>query len=135
MKAMNYSRQREAIYHFLMERHDHPTAEVIYQQVKQEYPRISLGTVYRNLSLLEETGQIQRIPSDDSKEHYDANVGNHPHFICTKCHCVQDLTMDNLDFLSTLAYQNFDGEINRTQLTFFGKCNACKEPNEEKIKN
>ena len=54
MKTYNYSRQREAIYRFLLHRKDHPTAETIYQHVRQEYPRISLGTIYRNLSLLEE---------------------------------------------------------------------------------
>lgn len=63
MKTYNYSRQREAIYRFLLHRKDHPTAETIYQHVRQEYPRISLGTIYRNLSLLEETGQIQKVPS------------------------------------------------------------------------
>ena len=126
MKTLNYSRQREAIYRFLMTRHDHPTAEIIYQHVKQEYPRISLGTVYRNLSLLEETGQVQKVPSDDSRDHYDADVSSHPHFICSSCHQVLDLKMDDLSFLNTLANQGFDGEIHRNQLTFFGLCPQCK---------
>lgn len=127
MKTMNYSRQREAIYRFLMTRHDHPTAEIIYQHVKQKYPRISLGTVYRNLSLLEETGLVQKVPSDDSKDHYDADVSSHPHFICTDCHRVIDLKMDDLSFLNTLANQGFDGMIFKNQLTFYGLCPDCKQ--------
>lgn len=126
MKSMNYSRQREAIHRFLMSRHDHPTAEMIYQHVKEECPRISLGTVYRNLSLLEENGQIQKIPSDDNREHYDANVACHPHFVCTHCHKVLDLKMDDLSFLNTLANQGFDGIILKNQLVFYGFCSDCR---------
>ena len=51
---IKYSRQRESIVNFLASRTDHPTAETIYQNIKKEFPNISLGTVYRNLSLLEE---------------------------------------------------------------------------------
>jgi len=62
MKTLNYSRQREAIYNYLLSTKTHPTAEAVYQVVQQDYPKISLATVYRNLALLEETGQVQRIP-------------------------------------------------------------------------
>ena len=55
---IKYSRQRESIVNFLASRTDHPTAETIYQNIKKEFPNISLGTVYRNLSLLEEIGEI-----------------------------------------------------------------------------
>ena len=133
MKTRNYSRQREAIYEFLVHRKDHPTAETIFQHVREEYPRISLGTVYRNLSLLEEMGQVQKVPSDDSRDHYDADVSGHPHFICTSCHSVIDLKMDDLNFLNTLASQNFDGEIRRNQLTFYGLCHDCKCSKSETI--
>ncbi len=58
---IKYSRQRESIVNFLASRTDHPTAETIYQNIKKEFPNISLGTVYRNLSLLEEIGEIIKI--------------------------------------------------------------------------
>ena len=54
--ALKYSRQREAIKEFLMTRTDHPTADVVYMNVRQEFPNISLGTVYRNLTLLSDMG-------------------------------------------------------------------------------
>ena len=56
MKAIKYSRQRESVKACLMARKDHPTAEVIYASIREQYPNISLGTVYRNLNLLEELG-------------------------------------------------------------------------------
>ena len=58
---LKYSRQRESIKKFLMTRTDHPTAETIYENLRKEYPKISLGTIYRNLSLLTDIGEIQTI--------------------------------------------------------------------------
>ena len=61
--AIKYSRQREAIKEFMMTRKDHPTADVVYMNVRQEFPNISLGTVYRNLTLLSEMGELLRLHS------------------------------------------------------------------------
>ena len=58
---LKYSRQRECIKTFLMDRKDHPTADTVYMHVRQEYPNISLGTVYRNLTLLSDIGEISRL--------------------------------------------------------------------------
>ena len=60
MKTMKYSRQRESIKNFLSTRKDHPTADTVYMNIRKEYPNISLGTVYRNLSLLASMGEIQK---------------------------------------------------------------------------
>ena len=57
MKTLKYSRQRESIKACLMNRHDHPTADAIYASIREEFPSISLGTVYRNLNLLVELGE------------------------------------------------------------------------------
>ena len=59
--ALKYSRQREAIKTFLSTRKDHPTADAVYMQVRKEFPNISLGTVYRNLTLLSELGEVAKI--------------------------------------------------------------------------
>ena len=59
MANLKYSRQRESIREFLMTRHDHPTADMVYHHIRQIYPNISLGTVYRNLSLLVNLGSIR----------------------------------------------------------------------------
>ena len=59
--VLKHSRQREEIKNFLMTRKDHPTADVVYMNLRQEFPNISLGTVYRNLTLLADIGEILRI--------------------------------------------------------------------------
>ena len=61
MKTLKYSRQRESIKSCLMARHDRPTADALYTSIREEYPNISLGTVYRNLNLLVELGEIQKL--------------------------------------------------------------------------
>lgn len=125
VKTLKYSRHREAILKFLAGRYDHPTAEVIYQSLKEEFPKISLGTVYRNLTLLTEMGEIQRIPCGDTSEHFDGVTLQHPHFVCRKCHSVSDLQIDDLSFLNTLAEGKTDGRVETHQLIFYGSCKSC----------
>ena len=77
------SRQREAIQQCLMGRRDHPTAETVYLSIKDEFPNISLGTVYRNLSLLSDLGEVQKITVSGGPDRFDADVSQHYHFLCT----------------------------------------------------
>ena len=72
MKQLKYSRQRESIKACLMARHDHPTADAIYASIREEFPNISLGTVYRNLNLLVELGEIRKLRCGDGADHFDA---------------------------------------------------------------
>ena len=100
---IKYSRQREAIVQYLTGRTDHPSAESVYQALRQTHPNISLGTVYRNLGVLEENGQLMRIPMDNGSDRFDPNVVPHYHFLCRKCGCLQDVPMTALDSLNQLA--------------------------------
>ena len=74
MPGLKYSRQRESIINCLKGRKDHPTADMIYASVREEYPKISLGTVYRNLSLLVDQGEILRFSCGEGQDHYDADT-------------------------------------------------------------
>ena len=109
--VLKYSKQREMIKDFLMTRKDHPTADIVYTNVRQQNPNISLGTVYRNLTLLADIGEISRIRVGDGVDHFDADTSPHYHFVCTECGSVIDLQMKNLDEIVTLAGANFDGQI------------------------
>lgn len=126
MKQIKYSRQREAIKNFLMSRNDHPTADFIYNNVRTEFPNISLGTVYRNLSLLVEMGEAIKVPSTDGCEHFDGDTSKHYHFICNKCSCIKDLQMGNIDIIDSVASSNFEGEISGHTAYFYGLCPECK---------
>lgn len=125
-KTMKYSRQREAILAFLKTRKDHPTAEVIYENIRKEYPKISLGTIYRNLALLSENGIILKLSCDDGFEHYDGCTDTHYHFACRRCKALIDLEMDDISFINTLAEKNFGGDIDGHVAYFYGICAECK---------
>ncbi|MCD7725320.1 MAG: transcriptional repressor [Clostridiales bacterium] len=123
--ALKYSRQRQLIKEFLMSRKDHPTADVVYMNVRQDDPNISLGTVYRNLTLLADIGEIQRLRVGDGVDHFDADTSPHYHFICSECGSVIDLKMDNIDSIIDIAGMNFDGKIQGHVTYFYGICGNC----------
>lgn len=123
--ALKYSRQREMIHDFLMSRKDHPTADAVYMNVRQSYPNISLGTVYRNLTLLADIGEIQRLRVGDGTDHFDADTSPHYHFICSKCGAVMDLDMERIDGIMDVAGENFEGSIEGHFTYFYGLCPAC----------
>ena len=123
---LKYSKQRESIKNFLVTRYDHPTAETVYLNIRKEFPNISLGTVYRNLNLLAEIGEIQKLSPGIGPDRFDGNPAPHYHFICRHCGCVMDLTVSGLDHINILAGQDFDGEIEGHITYFYGSCPSCK---------
>ena len=123
---LKYSKQRESIKNFLVTRYDHPTAETVYLNIRREFPNISLGTVYRNLNLLAEIGEIQKLSPGIGPDRFDGNPAPHYHFICRHCGCVMDLTVSGLDHINILAGQDFDGEIEGHITYFYGAGPSCK---------
>lgn len=124
MTGKRYSKQRELIYQCLMDTHEHPTAEMLYQWLKPENPSLSLGTVYRNLNLLAEEGLVTRMPFPI--ERYDANTQPHPHFRCRKCGAVYDLEGVEYDASLDEKVGVLSGhQVDRHDLVFSGICTHC----------
>ena len=122
---LKYSRQRESIKKFLAERKDHPTADVVYFNIREQFPNISLGTVYRNLSLLADIGEIIKINVGDGADRFDGNVNPHYHFICKKCNQVLDLDMEDIKGIDEIASESFAGKIDGHYAYFYGVCENC----------
>ena len=80
MANLKYSRQREAIKDYLSSVTTHPTADTVYLNVKQEFPNISLGTVYRNLNLLAEIDDAIKISTPNGGDRFDGRTMPHYHF-------------------------------------------------------
>jgi Fur family peroxide stress response transcriptional regulator len=129
MKTLKYSRQRESIKTCLMARHDHPTADALYTSIREEFPNISLGTVYRNLNLLVELGEIQKLTCGDGADHFDADTSPHYHFVCRNCGQVYDLPMEPMDSINHMAQKHAEGQIDSHKIYFYGTCNDCLENN------
>lgn len=119
------SKQRESIKAFLYGRTDHPTAEFIYSHLREEMPNLSLGTVYRNLALLAELGEIQKISTGVGPDHFDGNPKPHNHFYCTTCGSIIDLEMENINHIDELAAKGFPGHLRGHVTYFYGLCPDC----------
>ena len=90
------------------------------------YPNISLGTVYRNLSLLADLGEIQKLSSFGGADRFDARTTPHCHFMCTRCGRVMDVFSEHIDrSLEDIAADFKDGQISDYKARFFGICNDC----------
>ena len=130
MAARKHSRQRDSIMQFLMTRKDHPTADIIYMNVRQRNPSISLGTVYRNLTLLTENGEINRLNVGDGVDRFDADTSPHYHLLCEKCGSVVDVKMEDMESIIEKAAAHFDGHVAGHVTYFYGTCPRCMKPEE-----
>lgn len=127
MVKIRRSRQRDAIMTYLKSRTDHPSAEQIYENVKQTVPNISLGTVYRNLTLLNDLGEIRTVSAGTGADHFDANMMPHDHFICRSCHSIQDIPHVSHKAVEILTEENFTGVVEESYTYYYGLCAACKQ--------
>lgn len=123
--SLKHSKQRDSIKEFLATRKDHPTADVVYRNVRQSLPNISLGTVYRNLTLLADLGEIAKLRIGDGVDHFDYDTSPHYHFICSECGGVIDLNIPVTKQMITTARENFKGKIEGQVTYFYGRCNNC----------
>ncbi len=127
MKTLKYSRQRECIKTCLMNRKDHPTADALYTSIREHFPNISLGTVYRNLNLLVELGEIRKLSCGDGTDHFDYDTSPHYHYVCRQCGRVMDIQMEAIKQLETAARKFAPGSIDDHTVFFYGRCNECLE--------
>ena len=134
MRIQNYSRKRQAIYDLMLSTSEHPSAEWIYTKLKPDYPDLSLGTVYRNLKLLEENGAIRSVAVIEGSEHYDAIMTPHPHYICRLCGKVCDLPAKFLlPEQADIKRIRGVGTIEITSLIYYGCCEECTKNNDENV--
>ncbi|MDR2525537.1 MAG: transcriptional repressor [Oscillospiraceae bacterium] len=129
MKPVRRSQQRDAIHKELQMRRDHPTADELYFALKDHWPALSLGTVYRNLGQLCEAGLAQRVPGN-GVEHFDATVHPHPHVVCHCCGRMFDLHLPSELHTELLkqAEPFFEGKLDELLLRYGGICAACAKP-------
>ncbi len=127
MAVNKYSRQREAIKEYLMNTKEHPTADTVYMNIRETYPNISLGTVYRNLNLLVEQGEIQKLNCQDGCDRFDGNTKQHYHFLCRDCGKVFDIEMESIEHINVIAGAKFGGKVDGHITFFYGKCPECSK--------
>lgn len=121
------SKKRQAILDALCADKRHPTAEMLYQSLKPAYPELSLGTVYRNLSILVEDGDAAAIGRVDGQERYDGCMAPHGHFVCRSCRRIFDLDLPSLlaDVCSDLCVSS-GCTMDACSLSVSGCCRECR---------
>ena len=119
-------RKRNAILAYLRETKEHPSAEMVFNHLKPEIPDLSLGTVYRNLAMFKERGEIISLGAVNGVERFDGNTEPHVHFICTQCGAVQDLPEISVpEELNSAVARSSGGRVDNCQLSFTGICGEC----------
>ena len=126
-KNLRMTRQRQVVLEELRKSHNHPSADEIYDHVRQHLPRISLGTVYRNLELLCEMGEIQKLQLGGAIKRYDGNCNKHYHIRCLTCGRVDDAPMAPLNSLENDLYKFTVFNIIGHNLEFTGYCPHCND--------
>lgn len=117
--------QRRLILEVVRRADSHPTAEWVYRKVRRRLPRLSLGTVYRNLKLLVEQGLIQELDSRGLGR-YDGSTGRHDHFTCQACGRIIDVTAPVDPALDRRMASRMGFEISHHLIEFYGRCLACR---------
>jgi Fur family transcriptional regulator, peroxide stress response regulator len=127
MKTQTYrnTKQRTRILEVLCKTDSHPTANWIYDQLKPEFPSLSLGTIYRNLGILEEQGLLKKLRSGSTFDRYDAVIKPHTHFCCTECGSIIDMRDVEIPDMLQAANKQTKHNIREINLSYMGICDEC----------
>ena len=128
-KNHRITKQRQVILEELRKLNTHPSADEIYKVVRRRLPRISLGTVYRNLEVLSALGKIQKLELSGSLKRFDRNTKKHYHIRCVRCNRVDDAPIAPLNQLENDLYKATVFEIIGHNLEFIGLCPECSKKN------
>ncbi len=122
------TKQKKLIMEILKGTTSHPTADWVYEQARKEMNDISLGTVYRNLKVLVESGEVLELNYGSTFRRFDGNPHNHYHFVCEKCGDVSDIDFPLIDKLNSDVEQTGIGRVSHHRLEFYGTCIKCINP-------
>jgi Fur family peroxide stress response transcriptional regulator len=118
--------QRLAIYRLLASDAGHPSAEDLFARIKPDMPSLSRGTVYRTLDLLHRHGLVHRVSAGGDTLRFDANLDEHHHLICVRCHAVRDLELDELPMPFEPPAQLHGFRVLGQHLHVMGICPGCR---------
>jgi Fur family ferric uptake transcriptional regulator len=126
-KNLVMTAQRQVILDELRKTTAHPSADEVYRMVRERLPRISLGTVYRNLEILAASGLIQKLETAGTQKRFDAVTADHYHMRCVRCGRVEDAPIQAIAGLDDALDSLRQHEIVGHRLEFLVVCPICRE--------
>lgn len=124
--ATRNTRQRALVLEAVRSLHNHPTSADVYDAVREKHPSISRATVYRNLGVLTEQGEVLHIPVAGGADRYDFRCDCHYHAICRECGVVYDVEMPSEGLLSSVR-DTHGFQIEGFDIIFTGLCPDCAD--------
>ena len=118
--------QRLAICKLILSRKDHPSADKIYQELKKEYPTISLTTIYNTLRILVELRLLQELGFNEGSIRYDPDLELHINLVCSKCGKIDDYKAENVTELWNAIISNLDVKPIGQRIDLYYECEECK---------
>jgi Fur family peroxide stress response transcriptional regulator len=129
--ALRPTAQRYAVLLFLAQHPVHATAEEIFDAVNRHDPRASRATVYNNLRSLAKAGLVREVVSQGKAARFDANLRRHHHFICERCHAVEDIAWFDLPLSAGRAALGAR-DVSHYEIVFRGACTRCRDSHPER---
>ena len=123
--GLRLTHQRLEIYREMTLARDHPSAEEVFQRVRERIPTISLDTVYRNLATLEEHRLIIKLDLGANQARFDSNLEPHHHLVCSKCRRVVDFQWTAFEGADLPELAHEWGRVVRKQVVLRGVCRSC----------
>jgi Fur family peroxide stress response transcriptional regulator len=125
--GLRLTHQRLEVVREIAQSDEHPDVERIYNAVRRRVPTISLDTVYRTMATLSSLELVKRVSAVPGPTRFDANVGHHHHFVCTRCGSIRDVDDEELDAVRAPRATASLGTVESIEVQLRGICNDCRE--------
>ena len=125
-KGLRITHQRIEVFRLLVNSTDHPTIESVFAQVRKQLRTISLDTVYRTIATFEENGLIQKVHHLDNTTRLDANISDHHHLVCKKCHKIEDFYWPDFDRMKPPKSVSHWNQVEAKKVVISGLCSHCQ---------
>ena len=134
MKNKRNTVQKRIVSDVFCNMHNHPSAGMVYEAVREKYPDISRATVYRLLAEAAEEGKVQRLKLHEANDRFDITTKKHYHVVCRSCGAVADVALTVDDEALAAEAEGYEGfSVEQCHMEFIGICKGCQT--QEKIKN
>ena len=132
-RGLAFTFQRQVIYEAVVDSREHPTPELIYEQVRQRIPSISLGTIYKNVRTFLDSGVLREVTLHHGSLRLESNMTPHHHLVCSSCKAIFDIEESAVEQVQVPERELPAGfVVKQCRVEFVGECESCQTAGREK---